>query len=609
MSYCINPTCQKPQNPDTNKFCQNCGSNLVLREHYRIIKPMGTGTFSRTFLAVDEDIPSKITCAIKQFSPVAEPGSSASKNRDLEKASELFRREALQLDRLGKHPQIPRLLAYFEIPPHRYLVQEFIQGKNLAEELAEGGAFDETKIRKLLKDLLPVLQFIHNNQIIHRDLKPENIIRRSSSSEWDGNLCLVGFGSAKVLSTTPTIKGGTAIGSPEYTAPEQLVGHPVFASDIYSLGAICIELMTQTNSFDLRRGEKWVWEEFLPRPVSVSLSHVLNKMLESSPQSRYQWADEVLRDLMQTDGGSWEEVETLRGHADKVRTVAFAADGQTLVSGGEDNSIKIWSLATGNPPKTLGGWVFGHSGWVQDLAFSPDGQTLASGSVDGTVKVWNLGTGKLVRTLGGWFGNDRDAVQAIAISPDGQILASAYMDKTIKVWYLATGKMRGILRGHSAWVESVAISADGEILASGSGDKTIKLWQLATGKQISTISGHGDVVRSVAISPDGQILASGSGDKTVKLWRLATGEWLGNLDGGDRVNAVAISPDGQTLAAGTRDGRVCLWNLFTLEELAVLECEATVNGLAFSAYGETFAAGCSDGSIGIWRVAGMGDFV
>lgn len=607
MSYCINPTCKKPQNPDQNKFCQSCGSSLVLREHYRIIKPMGTGTFSRTFLAVDEDIPSKTTCAIKQFFPVAAPGSST--NRDLEKASEQFRREALQLDRLGKHPQIPRLLAYFEIPPHRYLVQEFIQGKNLAEELAEEGTFDETKIRNLLEDLLPVLQFIHNNQIIHRDLKPENIIRRGSSSQWGGNLCLVGFGSAKVLSTTPTITGDTAIGSPEYTAPEQLVGHAVFASDIYSLGAICIELMTQTNIFKLRHGEEWKWEEFLPRPVSASLSRILNKMLETSLKSRYQWADEVLRDLMQTDSGSWEEVETLTGHGDKVRTVAFAADGQTLVSGGEDNSIKVWSLASGNPPKTLGGWVFGHSGWVQAIAISPDGQTLASGSVDGTVKVWNLGTGKLTRSLGSWFGGDRDAVQAIAISRDGQVLASGLMDKTIKVWYLNTGKMRGILRGHSAWVESVAISPDGEILASGSGDKTIKLWQLATGKLLFTLSDHEDIVRSVAISPDGQVLASGSGDKTVKLWRLATGELFGSLDGGDRVNAVAISPDGQTLAAGTRDGRVCLWNLFTLEELAVLECEATVNGVAFSGDGEILAAGCSDGSIGIWRVAGMGGFV
>ena len=607
MSYCINPTCQKPQNQDQNKFCQNCGSPLVLREHYRIIKPMGTGTFSRTFLAVDEDIPSKITCAIKQFFPVAAPGNTTSKNRDLEKASELFRREALQLDRLGKNPQIPRLLAYFEILPHRYLVQEFIQGKNLAAELAEEGTFEETKIRNLLKDLLPVLQFIHNNQIIHRDLKPENIIRRGSSSQWGGNLCLVGFGAAKVLSTTPTIRGGTAIGSPEYTAPEQLVGHGVFASDVYSLGVICIELMTRTNPFDLRRGEEWVWEELLPRPVSVGLSRILNKMLETSLQSRYQWADEVLRDLMQTGGGSWEAVETLTGHTDKVRTVAFATDGQTLVSGGDDNSIKVWSLATGNPPKTLGGWVFGHSGWVQAIALSPDGQTLASGSVDGTVKVWNLGTGKLVRTLGARFGGDRDAVQAIAISPDGQILASAYMDKTIKVWYLSTGKMRGILKGHSAWVESVAISPDGEILASGSGDKTIKLWQLATGKELSTISGHGDTVRSVAISPDGQILASGSGDKTVKLWRLATGDFLSSFDGGDRVNAVAISPDGQTLAAGTRDGRVCLWNLYTLEKLAILDQDAMVNGVAFSVDGELLGAGCSDGSIGIWRVAGIDD--
>lgn len=609
MSYCVNPTCQKPQNPDKNKFCQNCGSQLLLREHYRIIKPIGVGTFSRTFLAVDEDIPSKTTCVIKQFFPIATSGKNNSQNRDFEKASELFRREVLQLDRLGKHPQIPRLLAYFELPPYRYLVQEFIQGQNLAKELAEQGAYDENKIRNLLAELLPVLQFIHNNQVIHRDIKPENIIRRGSAYDWAGSLCLVGFSASKVLSTTPKVKGGTAIGSPEYTAPEQLLGHAVFASDIYSLGVTCIQLMTQTNPFDLRRREEWVWEECLPRPVSVSLSNILNKMLEMSPQSRYQWADEVLRDLMRTGRVSWQKVESLLGHGDKVRTVAFAADTQTLVSGGEDNSIKVWSLGTGNSPKTLGGWVFGHSGWVQAIAFSPDGQTLASGSVDGTVKVWNLGTGKLVRTLGGWFAPDRDAVNAIAIDSDGQILASAHVDKTVKVWYLASGKMRGTLRGHTAWVESVAISPDGKILASGSGDKMIKLWDLKTGKAILTISGHGDAIRSLAISADGQILASGSGDKTIKLWRLATGEWLGSLDVGDRANAVAISPDGQTLAGGSRDGQVYLWNVYTLEELGVLTQEATVNAVAFSADGEVLAAGCSDGSVGIWRVSSGAGFV
>ncbi|MDJ0519670.1 MAG: WD40 repeat domain-containing serine/threonine-protein kinase [Trichodesmium sp. MO_231.B1] len=605
MSYCYNPTCQKPQNPDKNKFCQSCGTKLILREHYRLLKPIGIGTFSRTFLAVDEDIPSKPISVIKQFLPIATSGKNSAQNlNEIEKASTSFHREALQLDKLGKHPQIPSLLAYFVVSSYQYLVQEYIEGKNLAQELKEQGTFDEQKIRKFLIEILLVLQFIHKNQVIHRDIKPENIIRRGtdeSGYDWGENLCLVGFGAAKAISTNANVKTATVIGSPEYTAPEQLMGKPVFASDIYSLGVVCIQLMTQLDPFDLRHGEEWLWQQHLPRPVSTSLSNIINKMLQVSLSQRYPSVEEVLQDLMETVGSSWEALESLESHGDKVRTVAFGIDGQTVVSGGEDNSIKVWTLGTGSAPQTLGGWMFSHSGWVQAIAFSPDGQTLVSGSNDSTVKVWNLGTGKLVRTLGNWFGQDWGAVQAIAISQDGQILASSHGDKTVKVWYLGSGKMRGFLKGHTAWVESVAISPDGKVLASGSGDKTIKLWNVETGKLLLTLTGHSDVVRSVAIAPDGQILASGSSDNTVKLWQLATGDLLGVLQHPDGVNSVAISPDGLMLASGCRNGNLYLWNPYTMEEVGVLSQQAVVNAVTFSVDGQMLAAGCGDGSVGVWR--------
>ncbi|MCL2923513.1 MAG: serine/threonine protein kinase [Trichodesmium sp. MAG_R04] len=605
MSYCYNPTCKKPQNPDKNKFCQSCGAKLILREHYRLLKPIGIGTFSRTFLAVDEDIPSKSISVIKQFLPIATPGKNSAQNiNEIEKASISFHREALQLDKLGKHPQIPSLLAYFFVSSYKYLVQEYIEGKNLAQELKEQGTFDEQKIRKFLIEMLPVLQFIHKNQVIHRDIKPENIIRRGADQtryDWVENLCLVGFGSAKAISTHLTLKTDTIIGSPEYTAPEQLMGKPVFASDIYSLGIVCIQLMTQLKPFDLRKAEEWLWQQYLPRPVSTSLSNIINKMLQVSLSQRYHSTEDVLKDLIQTVGSSWTGLERWESHGHKVRTVTFGIDGQTLVSGGEDNSIKVWTLGAGNDPQTLGGWMFSHSGWVQAIALTPDGQTLVSGSNDGTLKVWNLGTGKLVRTLGSWFGQDWSAVQAITISKDSQILASGHSDKTVKVWYLGNGKMRGFLQGHTAWVESVAMSPDGKVLASGSGDKMIKLWDIETGKLLLTLTGHSDVVRSVAITPDGQILASGSSDNTVRLWQLGTGDTLGILQHPDSVNSVAIAPDGLILVSGCRDKNLYLWNPYTMEKVGILSQEAAVNTVTFSVDGQMLAAGCGDGSLGVWQ--------
>ncbi|MEH2374923.1 serine/threonine-protein kinase [Nostoc sp.] len=289
MSYCLNPHCPKPKNPDDLKFCQTCGSKLLLKERYRAIKPIGQGGFGKTFLAVDEDKPSKPRCVIKQFYPQAQGTNT------LAKAVELFNQEAVQLDQLGKHPQIPELLAYFTQEDRQYLVQEFIDGQNLAQELAHQGAFSETQIWQLLNDLLSVLQFCHARHVIHRDIKPENIILRSS----DSKLVLVDFGAAKSATSAALNQTGTSIGSPEYVAPEQMRGRAVFASDIYSLGATCINLLTVRSPFDSYDTNNgiWVWQQYLQTPISNQLSHILNKMLESIPIRRYQTVDEVLKDL------------------------------------------------------------------------------------------------------------------------------------------------------------------------------------------------------------------------------------------------------------------------------------------------------------------------
>ncbi|MDZ8030356.1 serine/threonine-protein kinase [Nostoc sp. DedSLP04] len=291
MSYCLNPHCPKPENPNHVNFCVTCGTKLLLKERYRAIKPIGQGGFGKTFLAMDEDKPSKPRCVIKQFYPQSQGTST------LAKAVELFNQEAVQLDELGKHPQIPELLAYFTQEARQYLVQEFIDGQNLAQELAHRGAFSEIEIWQLLNDLLSVLQFCHAKHVIHRDIKPENIILRES----DRKLVLVDFGAAKSATGAALSKTGTTIGSPEYVAPEQMRGRAIFASDIYSLGATCINLLTARSPFDSydTSNDTWVWQQYLQTPVSNQLSRILNKMLESIPIRRYQTVDEVLKDLNQ----------------------------------------------------------------------------------------------------------------------------------------------------------------------------------------------------------------------------------------------------------------------------------------------------------------------
>lgn len=293
MIYCVRPGCANPQNPNTEKFCLSCGSKLLLRERYRPVRPLGWGGFGRTFLAVDEDIPSKRRCVVKQFHFLdREP-------ENLKKATQLFHQEAIRLDELGKHPQIPSLLAHFEQERWLYLVQEFIDGKTLKQELQQE-VYSEARVWEFLQNLLPVLQFIHKRKIIHRDIKPENIIHRSSERK----PVLIDFGIAKLLTDTAVLRTGTAIGSQQYAAPEQVRGKVLPASDLYSLGVTCIQLLTGVSPLDMYDiGEQqWYWRQHLPQGKSVSdrLGRILDKLLEARLRDRYESAEEVLADLRLT---------------------------------------------------------------------------------------------------------------------------------------------------------------------------------------------------------------------------------------------------------------------------------------------------------------------
>ena len=257
-------------------------------DRYGAKKIIGQGGFGRTFLAVDEYKPSKPPCVIKHFYPQLQANSS------IQKAAELFELEAVRLEQLGKHSQIPELLAYFSQDGRQYLVQEFIDGENLAEALESKGYFSETQIRNLLNNLLPVFEFIHSRHVIHRDIKPENIIFRQ-----DGQLVLVDFGAAKYATQTALGLTGTRIGTPGYTAPEQANGKAIHASDIYSLGVSCLCLLTEVEPIDLFDDSEfeWVWREHLKTSVSSELGQILDKMIQPAIKKRYQSATEVLQAL------------------------------------------------------------------------------------------------------------------------------------------------------------------------------------------------------------------------------------------------------------------------------------------------------------------------
>lgn len=306
MKICQNPNCSNPFNINGNRFCVGCGSDNFgnfLRNRYRIKRLLGTGGFGRTYEAQDADR-LDAACVVKQFIRESQGTTARAK------AAQLFRQEAKRLFELGEnHSQIPRLVAYFEQGTCMYLVQEFIDGETLHQELLRA-AFNETQIWQVLTDLLPVLEFIHQRLCIHRDIKPENIIRRSG----DGKLVLIDFGGAKQVTQHNLAQKGTGIYTLGYAAAEQMAGYACAASDLYALGATCVRLLTgclvkqddygniYDPIYDPING-KWLWEEYLVNngiTISHKLRRILNKLLKHFVRERYQSAADVLLDVKDT---------------------------------------------------------------------------------------------------------------------------------------------------------------------------------------------------------------------------------------------------------------------------------------------------------------------
>ncbi len=296
MSYCVNPNCNSPQNPpEQEDTCASCGANLKLRGRYIASRPLGKGGFGATFLANDIGLPGKPICVIKQLRPSTQSPSV------MKMARELFEREAYTLGKIGNHPQIPRLLDYFEENGYFYLVQEYVEGETLKQELERHGQFSQEDIRKLLMEIMPALGFIHENGVIHRDIKPANIIRRKQ----DGKLVLIDFGAVSTQlnpgaaeEDPSALLTNFAIGTPGFAPPEQMAMRPVYSSDIYAMAMTCVYLMTGRSpkdyGHDPRTGEiNWKAQVKL----SDDMMAIFDKMLQQSLTQRYRNAEEVIKAL------------------------------------------------------------------------------------------------------------------------------------------------------------------------------------------------------------------------------------------------------------------------------------------------------------------------
>ena len=266
--------------------------DLLLSGRYKISKTLGVGGFGRTYLAQDTQRPGNPTCVVKKLMPARQD------TRFLQVARRLFHSEAEILEILGKHHQIPELLAYFEDNQEFYLIQQYIEGHTLSEELPPvQNVQNELFVMEMLKQVLEILEFVHQHRVIHRDLKPTNIIRCAQNNR----LVLIDFGAVKLMqppSSEQTELATVAIGTRGYAPPEQFAGHPRLCSDIYALGMIAIQAITGIPPQELHPDPETgnvMWRQTVQ--VSEELAAILDKMVCYHFSDRYQSATAVLQDL------------------------------------------------------------------------------------------------------------------------------------------------------------------------------------------------------------------------------------------------------------------------------------------------------------------------
>ncbi len=604
--YCLNPHCPQPSNPESNRFCQTCGTRLLLGDRYRAYQPLGTS--GETLLGLDTHQLTDPRCIIKRL-PAHHP--------------EVLHQEIAQLATVSHHPQIPTLYAYFDRPPSTFLIQQFIEGQSLLQLLANQGTFHESQIIDLLRSLLPLLHHLHTHQLIHRNIQPSNLIVpptpnlrpgfNSPLTPKSASICvphpptLVGFTATKLATPAALAAPGTVIGSAEYTAPEQLIGQATFTSDLYSLGVTCIHLLTGLRPFDLFDSNHGIWRwRSVAGVVSDRLANILDRMMATDLSDRYPSALAVLEDMGLTKEAQAAKTPKVQAHPKpkidcewvcratldagaEVTAIAPFQNNHWLLTGDSAGQIKFWDLTQRKVLHTFAGHTRAITAMTilgdEGSGNSSDFDYILSSSRDCTIKIWQFQNAQLVRTLTGHTGDITGMLLLPASSSADRPtrLLSISEDKTLRLWNWQTGETLQRFTAHRAPLEAIALHPQFPLLATGDTSGSIYILHTTTWELLRTLPNHAARIGAIAFIPDVPTLVSSSWDMALQISNANTGERYVSLPGHQLpVTCIASSRDGGLLATGSHDTTIKLWDTVTGTLLQTLSGHTTaVEAIAF----------------------------
>jgi tRNA A-37 threonylcarbamoyl transferase component Bud32 len=579
-------------------------------------------------------------------------------------ARQRFAREA-QAAAAVRHAHVITIHAVSETHGLPFLVMEYAPGGSLQDYLDRHGPPAWGAAARLGAEIAAGLAAAHARGLVHRDIKPSNILLAAAGAPAEPGAAKIGdFGLARVSDESRLTRTGAVAGTPMYMAPEQARGEAVdHRADLFSLGSVLYTLCTGREPFPggSPLGVLRQVCDATPRPVRELNSAVpdwlaatIERLHAKRAADRFDLAAEVAELLRynlehpeepravprpRTSGwarrrpyllalatavavlllaaasmlagrslfGPGQQAgvrlrATLRGHESTVWSVAFAPDGQTLATGSDDTSVRLWDATTGREKAMLSG----NRSAVFAVAFTHSGKLLISGGGDGTLQLWDVATRQGQGALPHRGGN----VRRLSISPDDRTLAVGSSGQGVELWDLDSQSLRQTLSGHRGTMQAVAFAPDGRTVATGEASGTIRLWDPATGAERADFPGDSLSLRALAFTPDGQTLVSaGTGDRDVKLWNATTQEQLRMLAGFENgVQNLAVSPDGRRLAGGSRDGTVRLWDVPSGLILATLHAhQGGVLAVAFSPDNRSLATVGEDHLGKLWDLSRLGD--